>query len=361
MHRGGCKHLLAGTSEHDNTYIHENGAGLRGRGHNVDVTALKLFAVWGYVAAAKLPDDAQIGHAHIKRHDTLPDGIPTRGAHLEHPRGGPPEHLSVRAPDILLRSRWTIFFRVTAADAEDACAQVQGTYLPPVLAALSSVAGAAAINLVRVAEEDARGQLTNSQTPYSLSLRTRPFDPGSVTPAETERLQALAQRALMHSPALRAARLYGEARRLDELSAGLAPLQAAALLAYYKVVESAAETAVKQNPASSPDEQCAVVDRLRDRLNRPGAAKAKASQIVNAATDLRRLQGAHLSQKVARAGAILGVSAEDLAAASRLGKLRNTTLSHPGADETGDLAWHLPSAEQAARGYLTAFLESLAG
>lgn len=219
-------------------------AGPRASWHDVGVTALRPFAVWGYVAATKLPADAQIGAAHIKRHDPLPDGIPTRGAHLEHPQGGPPEHLSVRAPDVLLRSRWTIFFRVTAADAEDAYAQVQSTYLPPVLAALSSVAGAAAINIVRVAEEDARGQLTNSQTPYSLSLRTQPFDPGPVTSAETEHLQALARRALTHSPALRAARLYSEARRLDELSAGLAPLQAAALLAYYKVVESVAETAV---------------------------------------------------------------------------------------------------------------------
>lgn len=324
------------------------------------MTALQPFVVWGYVAATKLPAEAQIGHAHIKRHDSLPEGIPTRGAHIEHPAAGPPEHLSGRAPDVLLRSRWTIFFRVMAADAEGAYAQVVTTYLPPVLAALSSVVGAAAINLVRVAEEDARGQLANSQTPYSLSLRTQSFDSGSVTPAETERLQALARLALTHSPALRAARLYSDARRLDELSAGLAPLQAAALLAYYKVVESVAETAVKQSPEPAPDEQSAVVDRLRDRLNRPGSARAKASQILNGATDLRRLQGAHLSQKVARAGSVLGVSAEDLASAGRLGKLRNTRLSHPGAGEADDLSPHLPSAEQAARGYLTAFLESLA-
>lgn len=329
--------------------------------HNEAVSKTQPFVIWGYIAAPKLPDAAQIGRAHIKRQDEVQIAkMPKSRASLKHPEGGPPEFLSVTAPEILVRSRWTIFFHVSAEDSEAAFARVENTYLPPVVAALStSVEGLVAVDLVRIAEEDPDGRHHNSHAPWSLSLKTSQFAVEAATPAEVERANRLAELALRDVSAKQVSELYSQARRLDLLDAGLPPLQAAALLAYYKVIESVVEKNAKGRKLGSDDEAGEAVEHLRNLLGRPASRKTKTAQILNAAIELRRLQGAYLSQKVVAAGEALGVGGADVEAAVALGKLRNKALSHAGELEHDDLGPLLLPAEKAARAYLAAHLDSL--
>lgn len=320
---------------------------------------MTAFAVWGYIAAPWLPHEAQIGGAHIKRQDeqVLRD-MPKSRTTMKHAVGGPPELLSVLPADSLVRSRWTVFFRVEAADADAAVAVVEGERLPALVAACAAVFNeAVAVSLVRVAEEDSAGRLTNSHSPWSLSLRTRGFTVSPAEPAAIDRASRLALVVPRDPLAKKAAALYSDALRLDELNAGLAPLQAAALLGYYKVIEAVAVSHSRGlDPADAEGQQREVVERLRRGLAGSGGTSNRARQVLNAADELRRVQGAFLSQRVAAAGSAIGVAAEDVRAAVDLGKLRNTSLSHPGKSATGDLGPYLPPAERAARGYLSAHL-----
>jgi hypothetical protein len=165
----------------------------------------------------------------------------------------------------------------------------------------------------------------------------------------------LAAVAGSHSTAQTASKVLYAAYRVEMLSAGISTLIDAALLSYFKVIESIAE-ALGKSVQPSDSEYGALVESLRVRLNQSGPAPNQAAQITNAANAVHRLEGKYLNQKIAAAGRVLKLDAVDLATVEKLRKLRNTRLGHAGGTGAENLSEFLPEARRAARRFLAAYL-----
>jgi hypothetical protein len=321
---------------------------------------LQPFIIFGAVIANHLPTRAEVGrYVLIQKLDEDGDHILVNRPlpKLDHPQVFS-QQLSVIPAHIEVRSEWSISFRVDAQNSDDAYAKVMRLYVPPVLAALVAINDDdVAINILRIGIEDERGWIDKPWSPWSPSVRLHGFDVEHM-PVEDVRTTQMRAEMIMHEQSLLwASQLFCAAQKLDHLSSGLEPAVEAALLAYFKVIESISESVAKNIPSGNPDQSARIVDQLRLKLNAKSTPRIKASAIRKAAQELQQADGAYLSLRIRAAGEVLSVGEAEIAAAETLCRTRNKRLSHPGQD-SDTLDGQLPPAATTARRYLAAFLRS---
>lgn len=327
--------------------------------------------VVGFIVAKRLPDHLELNQVEVVRLpreqvDKLPKGRPI-------PNHAPIEQLfgrgySVTPPDLIVRSEWIARFWVESDDRDDAYRTVEASMVPALISALNSFPRAypAHLEIVRVIELDAnRNPIPGeSATPFSLPSPFRGWDePVGLDEAE---VSALTNRfnALSSEPeAVSIGRDFGDAWRLDEISSGLAPLQEAALLSFFKVIEGISKSVVKTSefPDTLEKQRQKLVDELRRALA-TGALRTQVRRIRAANTELQRLENAFLSQRIKVAGDTLELDPDRVKDAVSFARLRSRYLGHSGSELPRDerQKWFDGKrAAQSAIAYLSGYLEWL--
>ncbi len=279
--------------------------------------------VWARITGPKLPAEAvwigaaRVGPAPGEYRPPSPVQLNVKWA------DGEQSEYTTTSPRVAVTSDcWIIVEGVEARDNWAAISQVEEREIPAVVAALSAGRPEGAYRVELVGADNGAEGFGVSPTVSTTALPKSNLGSYEVIEAKT-RMALL----LDHPSLTTAAELLYRGIRYSDMVAG--PLSsAAAILAFYQVVESLA-TLIPWTPAEDYEVQRAqVVKVLRDKLARLGAVKKQAAAIEEARNNLARLDARFGSLRIEHAAETFGINEAWIIRARELGKLRNRSLGH---------------------------------
>ena len=319
------------------------------------MTSSGSWRVWGRVSGAQLPrnvtviDDITLGGPAPE--PALPEPVWDLNAR---PTGGychfrsSPSQLQVFSPCYMCVD-------VVASSEVDAIEKVLARHVPLLQAALSLRQPTIPYRIQLVAAQDSKHRYAAPR-----GVQVAYFNDDPMLADGTHRVRENYRVILNNDSANRAALLLARGIALSDMGPDPAT-QAAALLAYYQVLEAVAQAIPWEPPADHDAQQEHILGSLRESLGAANGVRKEVEALRNAAQSLDRLDAKYTSLRIKHAAQVLGMPAEWKDAATKLGKLRNTALGHAGFVDPADLRLWFPepSGEQLALTLAKSFLDSL--
>lgn len=325
--------------------------------------AQRVWTAWGFVGAKALPAaPMDLGqNIRIERCDGQRRAELERlGPRPSHPTVPWPDYFSALPAEVTVRSQWAIWIRTTASTFADAWEEIDRDQVPLVVAALAGFNDTPPrVELLRIGETAPDGTISDPKSRW-IGGTFGGFATRELSVPEADIVAARYRAAHRHGAV--ASRIWHEATVLADVSDRSPRSMANTILTYFQVIEHIArqERSPEVDP-TTPDTRTAetLVDRLAIELGGDRLALAAKIRKIRAARDqLDRLEERFLNQKIAAAGAALGLDKPIVDSALKIASLRNRALSHPGAElpETLD-AW-VDQAARSSAAFLTAYLDA---
>lgn len=328
---------------------------------------LKRFVAWGLIVGPGLPTALDLAHVRItKEPPERIDALTRTRQLLQHPKfeGEPTNFYSGIPADLVVRSDHVLWAWADAQDHEEALTVITQKYLPSVVALLSARNEAPVLlEMLRIAEEDERGDLPDPRSPFSKSGF---FGRHATTPLRPEDVKFLERRdepVRSDECASSAARELSTAIHLFPQSGSTPANLRAVLLHYFFVVELIARKVAYgvREERLILDAQEPVVARGLAGIRAAGTLKQRVKQIHNLSLQLKRLEASFLSDQIRYAAEALQVEHEVLEEALTLAKFRNSRLGHGSTTEaeSQELRGWLSLAQRVALTFFRQYVDSL--
>jgi hypothetical protein len=320
------------------------------------------YLLWGYISGPKLPMLFETRHVRIAEE---------QGSRLDYfskSRAGIPAlslpdvpgYATGQPADIIVRSKHFVFVRVDSLSPQQAYVDAVSKHLPPVLFAVSTIAGSTVhVELVRVAVEAEDGSLSASHSPFDPSTMIVGQLNASMGQDELGVVSERWRRVANDPLALAAASALVEADRLAATTGGVSSIVQQVLLQYFFVVEQISRKVGydKKFDQGVANLQSKVVGSLRQNLEGKDSTRKKVNQVRNTAKALDALDRRYLSDQIRKTGERLGLSKELVDEGLAFADLRNRRLGHPQRSDVmaEDLFGWVARARVVATGFLTSY------